>query len=526
MSSIEDLHNFLSANRRGAYTGEIAGVPTFASARDTLCVVGPPNAGKSTRAILQSIVSFPGLVVCTSTRHEDGSLYPDVVELSRQPRQQIADATGGSVIDLALDPIFDVSASTRSWSVVRGADNWRVADERASTIAYASVLDDRSIENAGFFRSQLRQMLAAMFFLCAKSGESDRNLIHRLRLTPARPSKTQGLLSYPELAETLRRHFGSTHPASLAMQNFADDSRLDPKTRTNCFAVLEAMVIPALQHALSATSNGQFVLGDLFQGTSTLYIRARSSIAKTVAPLVAALISSLVAEWRSTSRSNRPYGMLLALDEVANIAPVHSLPDIMSSGGGDGITTILGIQDVKRVEHTWPGEGRGMIEGSPLLVMPGFGDHQFLSDLSSLTPLTARSHTEVAVNPPSSDAIGRLPNRNTLRGFASEIDEIVSRSNSPQRRFQEQVAMRNIQHRLAAKGLRLGPAGSTSEEIRSQLDRLAPIKEVSTLRHSIEPHEISQMPAGTAFLRSGGVSGFTKVPGWWESPFWGSMIMP
>jgi len=524
MTDIQALHNVLIDRQLGAYTGEIGGVSSFASARDTLCVVGPPNAGKSTRVILQSVVSFPGLVVCTSTRHEQGSIYPDIVELSRKVRQSVADATGGVVMDLALDSAFETSSSAKTWSIVRGADDWRKAEERAATIAHASILNDRSIENPGFFRNQLKQLIGAMLFVCAKAGETDDHLIERLRRTQAHPDSSGGLLSYLELGKSLGERYGQGHPACLALKNFSDDSRLDRKTRANCFAVLEAMIIPALHQAVSTVNSGSFDLVDLFKGTSTLYIRARTSIARTAAPLVAALVSSLVDEWRSTSRTDRPHGMLLALDEVANIAPIYSLPDIMSSGGGDGITTILGIQDVRRIEHIWPGEGLGMVQGSPLLIMPGFGDGEFLNEISSLTPLAAKSHAEVTVNLKDRNIDGRLPNRDELRTMAIELDQHTMRSEPTLRRLREREAIVKLRSDLAGRGQKIGGHGSTAADFKTSLDSLAPVREASTLRHEIEAQEINQMPVGTAFLRVGAHSGFCRVPGWWESRFWSALL--
>ena len=45
--------------------------------------------------------------------------------------------------------------------------------------------------------------------------------------------------------------------------------------------------------------------------------------------------------------------MLLALDEIANLSPLPSLPTLMAEGGGTGITTTPVLQSLAQARDKW-----------------------------------------------------------------------------------------------------------------------------------------------------------------------------
>ena len=77
--------------------------------------------------------------------------------------------------------------------------------------------------------------------------------------------------------------------------------------------------------------------------------------------------------------------MLLALDEVANIAPLPDLPSMISEGGGQGLITLACLQDLSQAHDRWPGRSEGFpsLFGTTV-VLPGIGDVRTLQGLSVL----------------------------------------------------------------------------------------------------------------------------------------------
>jgi len=78
--------------------------------------------------------------------------------------------------------------------------------------------------------------------------------------------------------------------------------------------------------------------------------------------------------------------VVLALDELANIAPLPGLPALVSEGGGQGLLTLACFQDLSQARHRWPvrADGFPSLFGTTV-VLPGIGDVQTLEALSVLS---------------------------------------------------------------------------------------------------------------------------------------------
>jgi type IV secretory pathway TraG/TraD family ATPase VirD4 len=76
--------------------------------------------------------------------------------------------------------------------------------------------------------------------------------------------------------------------------------------------------------------------------------------------------------------------MLWALDEVANIAPIHDLPALISQAGGQRLQVMIGLQDLSQARSRW---GVEVAEGfmslfQAKLVLSGIGDSRTLESIS------------------------------------------------------------------------------------------------------------------------------------------------
>jgi type IV secretory pathway TraG/TraD family ATPase VirD4 len=75
--------------------------------------------------------------------------------------------------------------------------------------------------------------------------------------------------------------------------------------------------------------------------------------------------------------------VLLALDEVANVAPLPDLPAIVSEGGSQGLVTLACLQDLSQARARWgvAAEGFPTLFGAKV-VLGGIGDVRTLEALS------------------------------------------------------------------------------------------------------------------------------------------------
>nr|WP_245993438.1 TraG/TraD/VirD4 family protein [Xylanimonas allomyrinae] len=78
--------------------------------------------------------------------------------------------------------------------------------------------------------------------------------------------------------------------------------------------------------------------------------------------------------------------LLLALDEIGNLAPLPSLPQLMSDGGGSGITTMPVLQSMSQARSKWGIDDAGTIWDSSIVkVLLGGGSvAKDLQDVSAL----------------------------------------------------------------------------------------------------------------------------------------------
>ena len=128
----------------------------------------------------------------------------------------------------------------------------------------------------------------------------------------------------------------------------------DPKTRDSIWQgvslALSALADPRVLDAVSPGPDEQFYPETFLTEQGTLYLLATGAGAGASASLVAAFVEDLIETARRLAarspgaRLDPP--LLLALDEIGNLAPLPSLPTLMAEGGGTGITTMPVLQSL------------------------------------------------------------------------------------------------------------------------------------------------------------------------------------
>jgi type IV secretory pathway TraG/TraD family ATPase VirD4 len=107
-----------------------------------------------------------------------------------------------------------------------------------------------------------------------------------------------------------------------------------------------------------------------------------------LAPLVVGLVEEIRAEALkvSTATGALSLALLLALDEVATICPLPSLPQIAAEGGGRNVVLLAVLQDLSQAAARW---GREVADGlltlaGAKLILPGLADVETLQRLETL----------------------------------------------------------------------------------------------------------------------------------------------
>ena len=142
---------------------------------------------------------------------------------------------------------------------------------------------------------------------------------------------------------------------------FAAQAAAEPRQRDSVWAgvrrAFDALADPRVLDTCSPSETDAFDAQRFLETNGTLYLLGSSGAQLSVAPLVSALIEDVVETARRTAATS-PGGRLdpplvLLLDEAANIAPIPSLPSLLSDGGGSGITTVAVLQSLAQARSRW-----------------------------------------------------------------------------------------------------------------------------------------------------------------------------
>jgi type IV secretory pathway TraG/TraD family ATPase VirD4 len=182
--------------------------------------------------------------------------------------------------------------------------------------------------------------------------------------------------------DILRHHYGDSHHSVAMMHGIlATDARelsgiwsstsgLIAGLRTDAARRLESLPRIDMERALGERSHIHIVSPSRHQALS--------------APLVVGLIESAVQ--RTYDDSEQSHRLLLALDELANVAPLPGLAGIVSEGGGQGVTTLACLQDLSQARLRWPISGDAFLSLFPTtVVLPGIADRYTLQLISELS---------------------------------------------------------------------------------------------------------------------------------------------
>ncbi|GAA1953944.1 hypothetical protein GCM10009717_19850 [Agromyces allii] len=168
----------------------------------------------------------------------------------------------------------------------------------------------------------------------------------------------------------------------------------DPRTRDSIWQgvslSLGALADPRVLAAVSPDLDEQFHPDEFLQSNGTLYLLATGVGANNSASLVAAFLEDLIETARRIAARNTGARLdpplLLALDEIGNLAPLPSLPNLMAEGGGTGITTMPVLQSLAQARTKWSDSAASTIWDASIVkvVLGGASNSKDLHDLSTL----------------------------------------------------------------------------------------------------------------------------------------------
>lgn len=351
----------------GYRLGRVRGRELWCSVEDSALLVGPPRMGKGLHVVIPWVLDAPGPVVATSTR-------PDTLAVAFHAR-----ATRGEVAVFDPQRLAGLTGGLR-WSPVRGCESPQTALVRARGLASGAGFG-RTVSDSDFWAGQTETALRCLLHAAALDGRRAIDL-YRWSLNPVLAEDAVTILT--------------RHPDAAAGWADALDAAVhaDPRTRDSVWLgvrqSLAALADPDVLDAVDPVQGEAFDPVGFLRNAGTLFLLASSVTSASCAPLVAAFVEDITETARTLAarsagaRLDPP--LLLALDEIANLTPLPSLPSLMAEGGGSGMTTLAVLQSLAQARHRWGEHAADAIwdAATVKLVLGGLAKLRDLEDVSRL----------------------------------------------------------------------------------------------------------------------------------------------
>lgn len=324
-------------------------------AQSAAIVVGPPRSGKTRKVIAPTVACWSGPALVTSTK---GDILAGGAYRARRGPVAVYDPTG-SLGHPEVGVGFSPLARCGSWD---GA-------VEVATAMLSPASADETVKHGEHFAVAARALLAPLFHAAALSGGG--------------MQRARGWLGRSEFSEPAEILRGAG--ASIALEELSGISvQAVGDYRTSVVGTAQVALAWASREAVRASTDPtitpQIDLARLIEEQGTLYVISPSRIQQELAPLIAAVLDELCAlaidKAILSPRGRLEHPLLLALDEVANIAPIRSLPRLLSEGIQQGIVPVLGVQDMSQVRARWGEHEAATMWSTPALrlILAGVAD--------------------------------------------------------------------------------------------------------------------------------------------------------
>jgi type IV secretion system protein VirD4 len=345
----------------GAFLGVSQGRWVTADPEHAVMILGPPRSGKTSSVIIPAILAAPGAALVTSTK-------PDVMQATMSSRSEIGqvwlfDPTGEQ---------HDLPDNVRrlSWSPVAAAATWDQALLMARAMTACTKVSTGTT-NETHWTERATALLAPLLYAANLTNQPISQVLRwvlRQNLTPALQILNDNDTQIP--ADVL-----------IGIQN------TEHRERSSIFSATAGVLAAYNSDAVRTAANTpNFDPHRFAQSTDTIYITAPAHQQALSAPLVVGLLEQIrhATYQQATHTPVPPTPMLWALDEVANIAPIHDLPALASEAGGQHLHLLICLQDLSQARTRWgdPAADGFLSLFQTKLILTGIADSKTLESIS------------------------------------------------------------------------------------------------------------------------------------------------
>jgi type IV secretion system protein VirD4 len=304
--------------------------------RHSAIVIAPTQSLKTTGLAIPALLEWRGPAFVTSVK-------TDVLRDTRDHR-----ATNGDV--KVFDPAETTGMPRASWTPLAHCSTWQGARRTAERLAHAGASSGRSVGETEFWSNAATKFLAPLLFAAALDGRTIADVVRWIDLELDGQDDVRSILD-----TTMRASAADTRAALASAESVWNaDDRLRSSLYMTAAVARDAYNDPAVIACSRRDDLSPAWLLD--GGAHTAYLCAPQDEQRRLRPLFVTLLSSLLTEvYARATRTGRPLdpGLLLVLDEVANIAPLPDLDAVASTAAGQGIQLVTVVQDLAQMRARW-----------------------------------------------------------------------------------------------------------------------------------------------------------------------------
>jgi type IV secretion system protein VirD4 len=358
----DDIRAYTASRGGGAYLGQTGhGDWVLADPQSAVMVLGPPRSGKTSCVMIPALLGSAGAAVSTSTK-------PDVMRATADVRSKIGRIW---LFDPSGEETQTPTGMRRlSWSPIPAAATW----DGALVIARAMAACAKPAAGA-FNEAHWTERAAALLApLLHAANLMERPIEEVLRWT---------LRQDPAAALQALHNAGVEMGADVLI----GIERTDERERSSIFSATAGVLAAYNSQAVrEIAAEPNFDPHQFAASTDTIYITAPEHKQSLCAPLIVGLLEQIrhaVYDQARVAHGERP-PMMWLLDEVANVAPIHDLPALVSQAGGQRLQVVIGLQDLSQARTRWGADAADgfMSLFQTRLVLGGIGDSRTLESIS------------------------------------------------------------------------------------------------------------------------------------------------
>lgn len=351
--------------------------PVWVSKEVTILVLAPPRAGKTLGVVSCAVVDHHGPVVATGVR-------ADIMTWTHPWRSQSGAPMWLCEPMRESGPLPEGVREVR-WSPLAGCETLLGARLRAEALFAAlpkAAADDQ------FWRSAGTTLLAAYLLAAARQDGTMQDVLDWIdRDTDREPAVI--LAQSASLVDDRLERESVLSSARQLEAAIAQDPRYKAGVTGQAMQAVDPFRLPAIQRMCQIPIAESFDPAQFLRESGTIWMLGSVDYQAQSAGVCTALTAAIVVAARSqamrepTGRLRPP--LLLALDEAVNVAPIPRLDQLLSTGGGSGIQTMVVVQSMAAARNVWGKEMGDALQdfNNVKIVLGGLADAQDLQDIST-----------------------------------------------------------------------------------------------------------------------------------------------